>query len=116
MPVVTATPSPPGVTGRAHRTRGQRSVAERTIDIYGPLVARSPFGTSSTTDVGSLGVLAIIEDSPNGAVSKTFDANFIANVSHELKTPIGALGLMAEDVAVTNVTLPWPSTRRTNQQ
>jgi two-component system sensor histidine kinase SenX3 len=43
-----------------------------------------------------LGVLAIIEDISERRRLEDIRRDFIANVSHELKTPIGALGLLAE--------------------
>jgi two-component system sensor histidine kinase SenX3 len=43
-----------------------------------------------------LGVLAVIEDISERRRLEDIRRDFIANVSHELKTPIGALGLLAE--------------------
>ncbi len=43
-----------------------------------------------------LGVLAIIEDVTERKRLEDIRRDFIANVSHELKTPMGALGLLAE--------------------
>jgi two-component system sensor histidine kinase SenX3 len=43
-----------------------------------------------------LGVLAIIEDVSERRRLEDIRRDFIANVSHELKTPMGALGLLAE--------------------
>ena len=66
-------------------------VAERTIDIYGPPR-----------------VIAVIEDVSERRRLEDIRRDFIANVSHELKTPMGALGLLAEtlqferDPAVAN--------------
>lgn len=72
-------------------------VAERTIEIYGP-PRRTLTIRSSVIDDGRrpLGVLAIIEDISERRRLEDIRRDFIANVSHELKTPIGALGLLAE--------------------
>jgi two-component system sensor histidine kinase SenX3 len=72
-------------------------VAERTIDIYGP-PRRTLTVRSTVIDDGrrSLGVLAIIEDVSERRRLEDIRRDFIANVSHELKTPMGALGLLAE--------------------
>ncbi|MGD0055828.1 MAG: ATP-binding protein [Acidimicrobiales bacterium] len=71
--------------------------AERTIEIYGP-PRRTLTIRSSVIDDGRrpLGVLAIIEDISERRRLEDIRRDFIANVSHELKTPIGALGLLAE--------------------
>jgi two-component system sensor histidine kinase SenX3 len=72
-------------------------VAERTIDIYGP-PRRTLTIRASVIDDGRrpLGVLAVIEDVSERRRLEDIRRDFIANVSHELKTPMGALGLLAE--------------------
>jgi two-component system sensor histidine kinase SenX3 len=72
-------------------------VAERTIDIYGP-PRRTLAIRASVIDDGRrpLGVLAVIEDVSERRRLEDIRRDFIANVSHELKTPMGALGLLAE--------------------
>jgi two-component system sensor histidine kinase SenX3 len=72
-------------------------IAERTIDIYGP-PRRTLTIRASVIDDGRrpLGVLAIIEDVSERRRLEDIRRDFIANVSHELKTPMGALGLLAE--------------------
>ncbi len=84
-------------------------VAERTIDIYGP-PRRTLTIRASVIDDGRrpLGVIAVIEDVSERRRLEDIRRDFIANVSHELKTPMGALGLLAEtlqferDPAVAN--------------
>jgi len=72
-------------------------VADRTIDIYGP-PRRTLTIKASVIDDGRrpLGVLAVIEDVSERRRLEDIRRDFIANVSHELKTPMGALGLLAE--------------------
>ncbi len=72
-------------------------VAEQTIDIYGP-PRRTLTIRASVIDDGRrpLGVLAVIEDVSERRRLEDIRRDFIANVSHELKTPMGALGLLAE--------------------
>ncbi len=72
-------------------------VAERTIDIYGP-PRRTLTIRASVIDDGRrpLGVLAVIEDVSERRRLEDIRRDFIANVSHELKTPMGAMGLLAE--------------------
>ena len=71
--------------------------AERTVDIFGP-PRRTLHARASVIDDGrrSLGVLAVIEDVSERRRLEEVRRDFIANVSHELKTPMGALGLLAE--------------------
>ena len=86
-----------------------QGTAERTIDIYGP-PRRTLTIRASVIDDGRrpLGVLAVIEDVSERRRLEEIRRDFIANVSHELKTPMGALGLLAEtlqyerDSAVAN--------------
>ena len=71
--------------------------AERTIDLYGP--PRKTLHIRATLiDDGHrpLGVLATIEDTSERRRLEEIRRDFIANVSHELKTPMGAMGLLAE--------------------
>jgi two-component system sensor histidine kinase SenX3 len=84
-------------------------IAERTIDIYGP-PRRTLTVRATVIDDGRrpLGVIAVIEDVSERRRLEDIRRDFIANVSHELKTPMGALGLLAEtlqferDPAVAN--------------
>ena len=72
-------------------------VAERNIDIYGP--PRRTLSIKATViDDGRkpLGVIAVIEDISERRRLEDIRRDFVANVSHELKTPMGALGLLAE--------------------
>ncbi len=70
---------------------------ERTIDLYGP-PKRSLVLRAQVIDDGrkSLGVIAIIEDVTERHRIDEIRRDFVTNVSHELKTPISALGLLAE--------------------
>lgn len=74
--------------------------AERTIELYGP-----PRRTLTVRTVpirgpgGSLSVLAVIEDISELRRLEAVRSDFVANMSHELKTPAGALGLLAETLA-----------------
>jgi two-component system sensor histidine kinase SenX3 len=72
-------------------------VAERTIDLYGP-PRRTLTVRATVIDDGRrpLGVLALIEDVSERRRLEEIRRDFIANVSHELKTPMGAMGLLAE--------------------
>ena len=71
--------------------------AERTLDLYGP-PRRTLAVRARLIDDGRrpLGVIAVIEDVSERRRLEEIRRDFVANVSHELKTPMGALGLLAE--------------------
>jgi len=75
--------------------------AERTLDLYGP-PRQTLIVSTRLIDDGRrpLGVIAIIEDVSERRRLEEIRRDFVANVSHELKTPIGALGLLAETLTV----------------
>jgi two-component system, OmpR family, sensor histidine kinase SenX3 len=78
----------------------QGEVAERELPLFGPprevLVLRAlPLGD----DGDALGAVALIHDVTDARRVESVRRDFVANVSHELKTPIGALGLLAETIA-----------------
>ncbi len=70
---------------------------ERTLELYGP-PRRTLSVRTQSIDNGqrSLGVIAIIDDVSERRRLEEVRRDFVANVSHELKTPMGALGLLAE--------------------
>jgi len=75
----------------------KNGVATRTVDIYGP-PRRTLNIQALVIDDGRkpLGVIAFIEDISERRRLEEVRRDFIANVSHELKTPMGAMGLLAE--------------------
>lgn len=75
----------------------QQGTAERTLDLYGP-PRRTLAVRTQLIDDGrrSLGVIAVIDDISERRRLEEIRRDFVANVSHELKTPMGALGLLAE--------------------
>jgi two-component system sensor histidine kinase SenX3 len=73
---------------------------ERTLELYGP-PRRTLTVRTHTIDDGQrpLGVIAVIDDVSERRRLEAVRRDFVANVSHELKTPTGALGLLAETLA-----------------
>jgi two-component system sensor histidine kinase SenX3 len=71
----------------------------QTLDLYGP-----PKRTIVVTavpvdgDTGTFAALATIEDVTDRSRLEAMRTDFVANISHELKTPVGALALLAEAI------------------
>jgi two-component system, OmpR family, sensor histidine kinase SenX3 len=75
--------------------------AERTLDLYGPPRQTLTVRTRLIDDGRRpLGVIAVIEDVSERRRLEEIRRDFVANVSHEMKTPVGALGLLAETLTV----------------
>ncbi len=77
--------------------------SERTLELYGP-PRRTLTVRTHTIDDGRrpLGVIAVIDDVSERRRLEAVRRDFVANVSHELKTPAGALGLLAETLMTDN--------------
>jgi two-component system sensor histidine kinase SenX3 len=75
----------------------EQGTAERTVELYGP-PRRTLVVRTQLIDDGrrTLGVIAVIDDVSDRRRLEEVRKDFVANVSHELKTPMGALGLLAE--------------------
>lgn len=72
----------------------------RTLELFGPprrvvAVTATPF----TDAAGSVAALAVVEDVTDKRRLEAARTDFVANISHELKTPVGALALLAETLA-----------------
>jgi len=71
-------------------------VATRTVDLFGP-PRRTVVITATPISVAERRcVLAVIDDVSERRRLEAVRRDFVANISHELKTPVGALGLLAE--------------------
>jgi two-component system sensor histidine kinase SenX3 len=77
--------------------RGDDGPASRTVDLFGPprrtIVLRA---VGLHADTRRIGVLVVIDDVTSQRRLEGVRRDFVANISHELKTPVGALGLLAE--------------------
>ena len=69
----------------------------RTVEVLGPaprtVVVRA---TRLSVEGDAGGVLVVIDDISARRRLEAVRRDFVANISHELKTPVGALGLLAE--------------------
>ncbi len=76
--------------------------AERSLDLFGPPRQVLEFrGSQVVVDTNSIGVVVIIEDVTEQRRTIEVRRDFVANVSHELKTPVGAMGILAEALVDT---------------
>jgi two-component system sensor histidine kinase SenX3 len=64
----------------------------RTIDLFGPPKRTLVIVTTPLPD----GALAVVDDISERRRLDATRRDFVANISHELKTPVGAMGLLAE--------------------
>jgi two-component system sensor histidine kinase SenX3 len=82
----------------------------RTLELFGPprrvldlrvvpLLRRPPRGSAGSARPVVLGAMAVIDDVSERQRLDAVRRDFVANISHELKTPIGALGVLAETLA-----------------
>lgn len=76
----------------------------RTIELYGPprrtlQVRAVPLETPEGDDEVDVGAFVVVEDISERQRLDAVRRDFVANISHELKTPVGALGLLAETLS-----------------
>jgi two-component system sensor histidine kinase SenX3 len=75
-------------------------VATRTLELFGPprrvLVLRAVPLDAGPSGEDRVGLLVVIDDISERRRLEAIRRDFVANISHELKTPVGALGLLAE--------------------
>lgn len=78
------------------------SDGDRTLELFGPprrtLVLRSSVLLDQAAGAESevIGVMVTVEDVTQRQRSEAGRRDLVANISHELKTPIGALGVLSE--------------------
>ena len=73
---------------------------QRTVELFGPprrvlVVTAEPL----VDDDNLIGAVAQVEDLTDRRRLEDVRRDFVANISHELKTPVGALSLLAETIA-----------------
>ena len=74
-------------------------VGSMTLDLFGP-PRRTLVLTAEPLDDGyrSIGALVLVEDVTERERVAAVRRDFVANISHELKTPVGGLGVLAETI------------------
>jgi two-component system sensor histidine kinase SenX3 len=81
-----------------HEVRRDGQIRETEL-IIGRPHAPSRHVTARVAPLGSRLVLALVEDRTRERRVEAVRRDFVANVSHELKTPVGAIRLLSEAVA-----------------
>ena len=68
----------------------------RELDLFGPPRRSLVISARPLSSAAGLGAIAVIEDATERRRLEAVRRDFVANISHELKTPVGALSLLAE--------------------
>ncbi len=83
---------------RSVRRDGQ--ILDRELEVSrGPLGPGTLFVQARVAPLGGLHVLILVEDRTEARRLEEVRRDFVVNVSHELKTPVGAIGLLAETMS-----------------
>ncbi|WP_234435009.1 MULTISPECIES: sensor histidine kinase [Streptomyces] len=86
----------------ARATRRDGEIRQVELEVPRPGAARAVEPLAVSVRVAPLGsrlVLVLVEDQTERRRVEAVRRDFVANVSHELKTPVGALSLLSEAVA-----------------
>ena len=79
----------------------------RTLDLYGPprraIQLRSvPLEDPDGEAPGPVGAFLVVDDVSERQRLDAVRRDFVANISHELRTPVGAMGLLAETLVLAD--------------
>ena len=82
-----------------HQVRSHEVIVEREINITRGTMTKTQLVIDlRVAPVGDEYILVLADDRTEIARVQAVRTDFVANVSHELKTPVGAVGLMAEAI------------------
>jgi two-component system sensor histidine kinase SenX3 len=84
---------------QARKTRRDGRIREAELDLARGEVTRGPLAVRARiVPVGGGDVVLIVDDLTESRRIDAVRRDFVANISHELKTPVGAISLLAEAV------------------
>jgi len=78
------------------RVSNAGSQASTVIELFGPPKRTVVVSTVPLPESGQPGSVAFVEDITERRQLEAIRTDLVANISHELKTPVGAIGLLAE--------------------
>jgi two-component system sensor histidine kinase SenX3 len=78
------------------RVANSGSEASTAIELFGPPRRTVLVTTVPLPEDGQPGAVAFVEDITERRQLEAIRTDLVANISHELKTPVGAIGLLAE--------------------
>ena len=85
---------------QARKTRRDGRIREAELDLPRGEVSRGPLAVRARIiPVGGGDVAVIVDDLTESRRIDAVRRDFVANISHELKTPVGAISLLAEAIA-----------------
>ena len=85
---------------QARKARRDGRIREAELDLARGEVVRGPLAVRARiVPVGGGDVVVIVDDLTESRRIEAVRRDFVANISHELKTPVGAIALLAEAVA-----------------
>ena len=88
-----------GLDQLVNSARGSQVVQVAEIELVaGMLGAKKLFVRARAVELGSGNVLLIVDDKTEAKRLDETRRDFMANISHELKTPVGAIGLLSEAI------------------
>jgi two-component system sensor histidine kinase SenX3 len=70
--------------------------ASTSVELFGPPRRSVIISTIPMIDSSGPGAIAFVDDVTERRHLEAIRTDFVANISHELKTPVGAIGLLAE--------------------
>ena len=86
------------LVNKARRTKKQTRIRSKSLTLKNGLGASEIELEAQAVHLGSGYVLLILKDETESLSLERTRRDFVANISHELKTPIGAISLLAEAI------------------